>query len=81
MSIHIKKSHRGLLHKNLGVAQGKPISASKLAKAKNSKSAAVRKRATFAQNARGWTHNKGKKGRGAQNMSKSKFDNHPAWKK
>jgi hypothetical protein len=43
-----------LLHKNLGVAAGKPIPANKLSAAKNSSSAAVRKRATFAENAKGW---------------------------
>ena len=56
MAIHIKPSHKGLLHKNLGVKAGKPIPASKLAKAKNSSSAAVRKRATFAENAKHWHH-------------------------
>ncbi len=54
--IHIKKSHEGLLHKNLGVAAGKPIPAGKLASAKNSSDPAVRKRATFAQNAKHWNH-------------------------
>ena len=79
--IAIKKSRKGLLHKDLGVAQGKPIPAGKLAKAKNSKSAAVRKRATFAQNAKGWSHNKGKKKKGAQHMSNSTFAKHKAWGK
>jgi len=54
--IKIKPSHKGLLNKNLGVAQGKPIPASKLAKAKNSSSPAIRKRATFAANAKKWEH-------------------------
>ena len=52
--IHIKASHKGLLHKDLGVPAGSPIPAAKLAKAKNSSNPAVRKRATFAQNAKGW---------------------------
>lgn len=56
MAIHIKPSHKGLLHKNLGVAKGKKIPASKLAKAANSESAAVRKRAVFAENAKHWNH-------------------------
>lgn len=56
MAINIKKSHKGLLHKNLGVPQGQKIPASKIAAAKNSSDPAVRKRATFAQNARGWKH-------------------------
>jgi hypothetical protein len=59
MAIHIKKSHEGLLHKNLGVPQGKPIPSGKLASAKNSADPAVRKRATFAENAKHWNH-KGK---------------------
>lgn len=52
--IKIKKSHKGLLHKDLGVPEGEPIPAKKLAQAKNSKNPAVRKRATFAQNAKSW---------------------------
>jgi hypothetical protein len=56
MAIKIKKSHEGLLHKNLGVAQGKPIPSGKLASAKNSPDPAVRKRATFAENAKHWKH-------------------------
>ena len=54
--IHIKKSHKGLLHKNLGVAEGKPIPAKKLAKAEHSSNAKVRKRAIFAENAKHWHH-------------------------
>lgn len=60
MTIKIKKSHEGLLHKNLGVAAGKPIPEAKLEKAKHSKSAAVRKRATFAENAKHFHHGKKK---------------------
>lgn len=52
MTIKIKKSHKGLLHKDLGVAQGKKIPEAKIEKAENSKSAAVRKRAQFAENAK-----------------------------
>lgn len=54
--IHIKKSHEGLLHKNLHVAGDKKIPASKLAKAKHSPDPAVRKRAVFAENAKRWHH-------------------------
>jgi hypothetical protein len=54
--IHIKASHKGLLHKDLGVASGKPIPAKKLAAAKNSSDPAVRRRATFAENAKHWKH-------------------------
>lgn len=54
--IHIKASHKGLLHKDLGVASGSKIPAGKLAKAANSSDPAVRKRAVFAENAKKWHH-------------------------
>lgn len=54
--IKIKKSHEGLLHKDLGVAEGKKIPAKKLEKAEHSSDPAVKKRAVFAENAKGWTH-------------------------
>lgn len=54
MAINIKKSHKGLLHKNLGIKQGEHIPLKALARAKNSSSPAERKRATFAMNARKW---------------------------
>lgn len=54
MSIVIKASHKGLLHKNLGVKKGKKLTMEQLLKAKNSSSPAERKRATFALNARSW---------------------------
>ena len=54
MTIKIKKSHKGLLHRDLGVAQGKPIPEAKLAAAKKSKDPKVRKRAQFAENAKKW---------------------------
>ncbi len=52
--IHIKKSHAGLLHRNLGVPQGEPIPAAKVAKATHSEDPAIRRRAIFAQNAKSW---------------------------
>ncbi len=52
--IAIKKSHRGLLHKNLGVPQIARIPVGRIKAALNSKSAAIRKRAQFALNARSW---------------------------
>lgn len=55
-SIKIKPSHKGLLHKDLGVKAGSPIPEKKLEKAKNSSDPAVRKRATFAENAKHWSH-------------------------
>lgn len=60
MAIHIKKSHEGRLHANLGVPAGQKIPASKLAAAKHSSSPAVRKQATFAANAKKWHHAKKK---------------------
>ena len=48
--IEIKPSHKGLLHKKLGVPQGQPIPKAKLEKAKHSNSAALRKEANFAEN-------------------------------
>jgi hypothetical protein len=58
--IHIKKSHKGLLHKNLGVKAGHKIPASKLAVHKGD-SAALKKRKVFAQNAKKWHHEEGGK--------------------
>lgn len=54
MAIAIKPSHKGLLHKKLGVPAGEKIPAKKLAEAKHSKSAALRKEANFAENAKDW---------------------------
>jgi hypothetical protein len=56
MSIRIKPSHKGLLHKNTGTPANQKIPAAKLAAAKNSPDPAVRKRATFAANAKKWNH-------------------------
>lgn len=53
-AIAIKPSHKGFLHKDLGIPAGQPIPTAKLQAAKNSSDPAVRKRATFAENARGW---------------------------
>lgn len=54
--IHIKPSHEGKLHSDLGVKQDNKIPLSKLEQAKHSSSPAERKRATFAINARSWHH-------------------------
>lgn len=54
LSIHIKRP--GQLHRDLGVKQGEKIPAYKLAAAKNSKDPVVRKRASFAFNAKKWNH-------------------------
>ena len=52
--IHIKPSHKGLLHKDLGVAAGKPISEKKMEAATADASPAEKKRITFAENAKSW---------------------------
>ena len=57
--IHIKPSHKGRLHADLGKKPGTRLSDADLQKAKRSKNPAERKRATFALNARSWNH-KGK---------------------
>lgn len=57
--IKIKKSRKGLLHKETGTKKGEKIPEKKLEKAEHSKDPAERKRAIFAENAKGW--NKGGK--------------------
>jgi len=52
--IRIKKSHKGRLRRKAGVKKGKPIPVAKLRRLKKSKSAATRRQATFALNARKW---------------------------
>jgi len=52
--ITIKPSHKGLLHKELGVPQGESIPTSKMEKAKTAAGPAERKRITFAENAKKW---------------------------
>lgn len=59
--IHIKPSHKGLLHKDLGVAAGTKLTGKEVAKAKDSSNPAERKRATFAANAAKWNKGKAKK--------------------
>lgn len=54
-TIHIKKSKVGSLHKALGIPKGEKIPASKLA-IKSGDSPAMRKKKTFAKNARKWKH-------------------------
>jgi len=56
MTIEIKPSHKGKLHKALGVAPGSKIPEAKIEAAKHSSSLALRKEATFAENAKHWNH-------------------------
>lgn len=69
--IHIKKSHEGRLHKALGVPEGQPIPAAKLAAAKKSSDPAIRKEATFAINAKGFNHTGGAKKPAAKKSTSS----------
>ena len=50
------KLKKGALHKALGVKQGKKLTMAQLEKAKNSENLLMRKRATFALNAKKWKH-------------------------
>lgn len=54
--IHIKKSHRGALRRQLGIPAGEPIPTGTLQREAKSKSSTTRKRAQFALNARTWAH-------------------------
>lgn len=56
MAIKIKPSHEGRLHRDTGTLAGQKIPAKKLDAAKHSSDPAVRKRATFAENAKHWKH-------------------------
>lgn len=58
MAINIDPAHKGLLHKELGVAADKKIPAKKLAKAAKSSNPVEKKRAVFAENAKKWNHPK-----------------------
>ena len=53
--IHIKESHKGLLHEDTGTPTGEKIPAVKIKKAEHSPDPAVRKRAVFAENAKHWS--------------------------
>ena len=52
--IHIKPSHRGKLHSELGVPAGEKIPEAKMERAEAHASPAEKKRIVFAQNARHW---------------------------
>lgn len=54
--IEIKPSHKGLLHKNLGIPGGEKIPAGSLESAKSHASPAEKKRLQFAINSRKWKH-------------------------
>jgi hypothetical protein len=55
--IHLKESHAGLLHKNLGIKQGEHIPTETLKeRMAHETDPAVRRRLNFAINARKWRH-------------------------
>ncbi len=54
MAIKIKPSHRGALHRELGIPKGSKIPAKLERQLKKTGTAKERKRATFALNARKW---------------------------
>ncbi len=56
--IKIKPANKGKLHAKLGVPQDKPIPAAKIEKAEQSASPALRKEATFAENAKHFDHSR-----------------------
>ena len=60
MSIHIKPSHRGQLHRDMGIKPGSRIPVAALMKKKSADKASGNtagvKRDTFALNARNWSH-------------------------
>jgi len=59
MSINIKPSHAGLLHKDTGTPSGHKIPEAKIEQKLHSPDPAVRKRAQFAENAKHWHHHEG----------------------
>lgn len=60
--IHIKPSHKGLLHRRLHIPAGKPIPEARLEQAEKSANPAERREATFAENARHFAHHYGPDG-------------------
>lgn len=55
-TIHIQKSHKGALHRWLGVAPGTKLSGAQIARATHSSDPHVRKMGYFAKNAAKFQH-------------------------
>lgn len=55
-SINIKPSHKGLLHKKLGLSQDTPIPGSTLQSAAKGATGKLKKEIVFAENAKHWNH-------------------------
>jgi hypothetical protein len=66
MAINIKASHKGLLHRELGIKEDEPISVGKLmraeSRAKKTGNTKEEKRITFAENARKWHRHRAEPG-------------------
>lgn len=58
MAINIKPSHKGELHAELGIPQGKPIATGTLKKAAKTAGPKEAKQINFAENARKWSPSK-----------------------
>jgi hypothetical protein len=58
MVIQIQKSHVGLLHKKMGIKQGKPISSEALSKKKKGATGKLKEEIVFAQNSKKWAKGK-----------------------
>ena len=70
--IHIKPSHRGRFAKDVGKKPGEKITSADIEKGLHSDSAAERKRANFAKQARKWSKGKKTEGRADRLYPKSK---------
>jgi hypothetical protein len=55
-SIDIKPSHKGALHRALGIPQGQTLTDEEIQQGLDSKDPAVRMMARFAKNAKGFSH-------------------------
>jgi hypothetical protein len=56
MSINIKSSHKGRLHRALGVPQGQKLTLAEIKRAEDSRKPAVRREGDFAAAAHRWHH-------------------------
>lgn len=56
MSINIKASHKGRLHRALGIPQGRKLTEAEIKRAEHSRKPSVRREAQFADNARKFKH-------------------------
>jgi hypothetical protein len=59
-TIHLNPEHKGLLHKEMGIKEGKKISTEELEKVKKNASPKKKQRIQFAENAKHFNHKKEK---------------------